>query len=153
MERQSRRKAEFSQKSSKSRVLKKCTPSRREPHFGEERVPGERQSRRGSENYKPLQQHTCLKMRAPSRREGHLGRVGVSGPSWHRPPAYNPNSRLRSRKMGGSTFERLTRNLGILAAYPAAIAEAGERERPANNTPPQPLGGGRGRLILIKSLS
>ncbi len=82
-------------------VLKKCTPSMRETHFGEDRVPGERQSRRIVENYKPWQKHNCLKMCAPSRRESHLGRFGVSGPCWHRPPASNPYRRLRSRKAGG----------------------------------------------------
>ena len=86
-------------------------------------------------------------MCAPSRREGHLGGFGVFGPSWKTPPASNLHSRLRSRKMSGSTFGRLTRNFGILAAYPAAITRAGEHERATNSPARQGPGGGRGRLI------
>ncbi len=67
--------------------MKKCTPSRREAHCGEERVPGERQSLQIAEIYKQLQEHWCLKLWAPSIREGNVGRFGVSGPCWHRPLA------------------------------------------------------------------
>ena len=115
-ERESRRKAEFSQNSSKSRALKKCTPSRQTIHFGEEGAPGERQSPRKAENYRKLQEHMCLKRCAPSRREGRLGRFGVFGPSWKTHPASNHHIRLRSRKMGGSTFGRKARTFKITSA-------------------------------------
>ena len=68
-ERQSPRKAECTQKSSKSRALKKCTLSRQTIHFGEERAPGERQSPRKTANYRKLQEHMCLKMCAVEARK------------------------------------------------------------------------------------
>jgi hypothetical protein len=44
----------FTKKTQKSGVLKKCTPSRHEAHFCEERVPGRHESRGVAENYKQL---------------------------------------------------------------------------------------------------
>ena len=103
-ERESRGKAEFSQKSSKSRALKKCTPSRQTIHFGEERAPGERQSPRKAENYRKLQKHMCLKRCAPSRREGHLGRFGVFGLSWKTPPGVQSPYKAAITKNGWFNF-------------------------------------------------
>ena len=44
----------FNNKTQHSGVLKKCTPSRHEAHFYEERVPGKHESRGIAENYKQL---------------------------------------------------------------------------------------------------
>ncbi len=58
--------------------------------------------------------------------------------------------------MGGSTFGRLTRNLGIFARYPAAITQAGEAEKETNKCTPRGLGGDKTEvsfsLILISLL-
>ena len=56
-----------------------CTPSRREAHIGQKRVPGERESRRIAENYKHMQRHTLLKMCTPSRPEAHFGVMAAPG--------------------------------------------------------------------------
>ncbi len=65
-------------------------------------------------------------------------------------PASNLHSRLRSRKMGGSIYGRLIRNLGIFARFPAAITEAGEAERQTNNVPPRgALEGISGRFFFF----
>ena len=56
-----------------------CTPSRREVHFGEQRVTGERESRRIAENYKHMQRHTLLKMCTPSMPEAHFGVIAAPG--------------------------------------------------------------------------
>ena len=56
-----------------------CTPSRREVHLGEQRVPGERESRWIAENYKHMQRHTLLKMCTPSRPEAQFGVIAAPG--------------------------------------------------------------------------
>ena len=50
--------------------------------------------------------------------------------------------------MGGSTFGRKARIFKILAAYPAAISEAGEREK-LTNTPPGGPGGDKGKFVFF----
>ena len=56
-----------------------CTPSRREGHIGQERVPGERESRRIPENYKDMQKQPLLKMCTPSRSKAHFEVIGAPG--------------------------------------------------------------------------
>ena len=51
--------------------------------------------------------------------------------------------------MGGSTFGRLTRNLGIFAQYPAAITEAGEAEKQTNKYLPGGPGGDKGEVFFF----
>ena len=57
------------------------------------------------------------------------------GPIWRfravleNTPGVQSAYRAAITKLGGSTFGRLIRNLGILAAYLAAISEAGDEEK------------------------
>ncbi len=56
-----------------------CTPSRREAHIGQKRLPGERESRRLAEKYKHMKRHTLLEMCTPSRPEALFEVIGVPG--------------------------------------------------------------------------
>ncbi len=56
-----------------------CTPSRREAHIGQKRVPGERESRRLAEKYKHMQKHALMKMCTPPMSKTYFEVIGAPG--------------------------------------------------------------------------